>query len=104
MFSTLENALEDKDPWAYCNFDYYGGNVGFPRDCGPYKDMAEGISNQWNTFKSSGSDAYGSRLEYQFQLVAVDDKYWSSDAHFSEWVQDMFNGPTMTKFHLDTVK
>lgn len=36
IYSSLEEALADKRPWKFCNFDYSGGNVGFPRDCGPY--------------------------------------------------------------------
>jgi hypothetical protein len=32
LYSTLEDALADKNPWRYCNYNDW---VGFPRDCGP---------------------------------------------------------------------
>ena len=82
LYSSLEDALHDLKPWQFCNYDYSYGNVGFPRDCGPH----EASSNQWNTFKPNGADAFGSKLQYQFQIVAIDDKYYSSDTHFNEWM------------------
>jgi len=35
IYSSLEEALDNVKPWEFCNYDYSGGNVGFPRDCGP---------------------------------------------------------------------
>jgi hypothetical protein len=33
LYSTLEDAKADSNPWPFCNYDDPG--VAFPRDCGP---------------------------------------------------------------------
>jgi len=48
LFSTVSDALADKEPWERVNYDYkdhYGNWVGFPRDASPYDGH---IHNQWN--------------------------------------------------------
>merc|ERR1711904_97319 len=35
IYSSYEDAVEDRDPWMFCNGDDKG--VGFPRDCGHSK-------------------------------------------------------------------
>lgn len=44
IFSTYEDALNDNNPWTFCNFNYT--NIGFPRDCGPTGH----VGNQWNSY------------------------------------------------------
>lgn len=46
LFSSYDNALQDKDPWSSINSDYH--NIGFPRDCGPF----EYVNNQWNVWET----------------------------------------------------
>ena len=55
LYSSIDDALADYNRWGFCNFDYSGGNVGFPRDCGPYDDP---VTDQWNSYKNG--DRYGS--------------------------------------------
>jgi len=44
-FATTEESGEDPNAWTYCNFN--GGNIGFPRDCGP-----NGYTGyNWNSFR-----------------------------------------------------
>jgi len=44
LFSTFDDALQEKMPWKSINSDYY--NVGFPRDSGP-----DGyVYDQWNVW------------------------------------------------------
>lgn len=51
LFSTLGDAIENKNAWKFCNYDDPG--VGFPRDCGPYG----GVGGQWQS-KSRGGQIY----------------------------------------------
>ena len=44
LYSSLADALADRNAWQYCNYDDPG--VGFPRDCGPHQDDAGG--GNWN--------------------------------------------------------
>jgi len=46
IFSTYDDALQEKEPWLSVNSDYY--NVGFPRDSGP--DVF--VYNQWNVWET----------------------------------------------------
>ena len=41
IYSSLDDAKNDKNPWKFCNYDDKG--VGFPRDCGPTKL----VGNNW---------------------------------------------------------
>ena len=45
LFSTYDDALNNRNPWLYCNFGYK--TIGFPRDCGP----VTWVGNQWNAFE-----------------------------------------------------
>ena len=45
LYDNLENALNDINPWLYCNFNDEG--VAFPRDCGPTEQ--ESKPYQWQT-------------------------------------------------------
>jgi len=46
LFSTYDDALQDKEKWLSVNSNYY--NAGFPRDSGP-----DGyVYNQWNVWES----------------------------------------------------
>ena len=35
LYSSLEDAKEDKNRWKYCNYDESSVGIGFPYDCGP---------------------------------------------------------------------
>jgi len=48
LFSSMEDALDDSDPWTYCNYNDYG--IGFPRDCGPNGR----VHHQWNSVWRNG--------------------------------------------------
>jgi len=48
LFSSMEDALDDSDPWTYCNYNDYG--IGFPRDCGPNGR----VNHQWNSVWRNG--------------------------------------------------
>jgi len=48
LFSSYENAKNNKSPWKYCN--YNSGGVGFPRDCGPYSYN----NHEWNSMRNGG--------------------------------------------------
>jgi len=41
LHSSMEDALINKNPWSFCNYDH----VGFPRDCGP----SNFVGGQWST-------------------------------------------------------
>merc|ERR1712241_658329 len=49
LYSTLEDALLQRNAWQYCN----GGDtgIGFPRDCGPRERTVDG---QWNLLTRGG--------------------------------------------------
>jgi len=85
MYSKLSDALVNRDPWKFCNFDWSGGNVGFPRDCGPETEAAV----QWITEKEGGTPGYGSREHYKFEIVAIDDTNYVSEK-FQQFIQDSF--------------
>jgi len=57
LYSTFEDAINDRNAWTFCNYDDFSG-VGFPRDCGP----TGWVSWQWNSFTGRS----GSRNNYQF--------------------------------------
>jgi len=48
LFSTMDDALNDTNPWSFCN--YNSGGVGFPRDCGPTAQ----VTNEWNSMSKGG--------------------------------------------------
>jgi len=50
LFSTLEDALADTNPWKYCNYD--DDQIGMFRDCGPTGYVA----HEW-TSRTRGGDA-----------------------------------------------
>jgi len=50
LFSTLEDALADTNPWKYCNYD--DNNIGMFRDCGPTGFVA----HEW-TSRTRGGDS-----------------------------------------------
>jgi len=51
LYSTMDDARAGANPWNFCNYNDYGAQIGFPRDCGPTR--ATGW--QWNSFKHSGT-------------------------------------------------
>lgn len=46
MYSTYQDALDGTNKWMFCNYDYVGHPVGFPRDCAPYSYTGD----QWNSY------------------------------------------------------
>merc|ERR1712176_1446454 len=48
LFSSMEDALNDANPWTYCNYNDQG--IGFPRDCGP----TGWIPSEWNSVRRGG--------------------------------------------------
>ena len=36
LYSTENDLLNDTNSWKFCNYNDFGGKVGFPRDCGKY--------------------------------------------------------------------
>jgi len=57
LYSTFEDAVNDRNAWRFCNYDDFSG-VGFPRDCGPHGP----VWWQWNSFIGRP----GSKRHYQF--------------------------------------
>merc|ERR1719389_277863 len=51
IYSSLDDAREGENPWEFCNYNDYGAQIGFPRDCGPTRPTGW----QWNSFKHSGT-------------------------------------------------
>merc|ERR1712157_562220 len=58
LYTTLQDAKDDVDPWVYCNYNDDG--VGFPRDCGPEKH----VGGQWNSVNRGG------RVDLLFSIEA----------------------------------
>ena len=52
LYSTLEDAVNDSDPWDFCNFNDPG--VGAFRDCGP----SGGIGGQWQSTYRGGKKTW----------------------------------------------
>jgi len=50
LYSTLEDACNNVNQWAYCNYNDPG--IGFPRDCG----ISGGVGGQWNSQTRGGHD------------------------------------------------
>mmetsp|Transcript_3556 Transcript_3556/g.5368 ORF Transcript_3556/g.5368 Transcript_3556/m.5368 type:complete len:681 (-) Transcript_3556:438-2480(-) len=48
LHSSMEDALADKNPWSFCNYNDPG--IGFPRDCGP----TNSVTGQWNSLNRGG--------------------------------------------------
>jgi len=51
LYSTMDDARAGANPWEFCNYNDYGAQIGFPRDCGPTRPTGW----QWNSFKHSGT-------------------------------------------------
>merc|ERR1712157_664227 len=47
LFSSMDDALNDANPWTYCNYNDPG--VGFPRDCGP----TSWTPSEWNSVRKT---------------------------------------------------
>jgi hypothetical protein len=45
LYSSWEDIIYDKNVWSYCDYDNNNIGIGFPGNCGPYKENL----NQWNT-------------------------------------------------------
>jgi len=52
LFSSMEDAMTNKNPWTFCNFNDPG--IGFPRDCGP----TEQVNSEWNSLHRGGETDY----------------------------------------------
>eukprot|EP00592_Proboscia_alata_P028619 CAMPEP_0194442358 /NCGR_PEP_ID=MMETSP0176-20130528/126081_1 /TAXON_ID=216777 /ORGANISM="Proboscia alata, Strain PI-D3" /LENGTH=778 /DNA_ID=CAMNT_0039268443 /DNA_START=241 /DNA_END=2574 /DNA_ORIENTATION=- len=54
LYSNMLDALNDRNQWQFCNYDYYG--IGFPRECGP-----DGfVGGQWTSLTRGGPQSnYG---------------------------------------------
>jgi hypothetical protein len=52
LFSTVEDALNNTNPWTFCNYDDAG--IGFPRDCGP----TGYVPSEWNSLEKGGEKDY----------------------------------------------
>jgi hypothetical protein len=50
LYSSLSDLLNDRNPWATCNYDDAG--IGFPRDCGQTTSTIAG--GQWNSLSRGG--------------------------------------------------
>merc|ERR1719190_85547 len=48
LFSSMDDALNDANPWTYCNYNDHG--IGFPRDCGP----TGWVPSEWNSVRRGG--------------------------------------------------
>jgi len=51
LYSSMDDAIAGANPWKYCNYNDYGWQIGFPRDCGPNG----GRGWQWTSFKHTGT-------------------------------------------------
>jgi len=52
LFSTVSDALQDKEAWEVVNFDYKDSSnnyIGFPRDSSPYDTYIHNQYNVWDT-------------------------------------------------------
>ncbi len=67
IYSTYEDALNNRNPWLYCNFN--DQNVGFPRDCGPLT----WTPNQWNAFEPLRNVHHG-KYDVAFYIEAENNK------------------------------
>jgi len=63
LYSTYEDAVQDKNPWPYVNSDYY--NIGFARDSGPYKYY----HNQWNTWDTPVRNRHYGQSDVAFYVA-----------------------------------
>ena len=72
IYSSLEDALADENPWTFCNYNDPG--IGFPRDCGPTGYVAF----QWNSF------THGSTRQNVRYSVIVDTELPESEDDFEE--------------------
>jgi hypothetical protein len=52
LFSSLEDAVNNANPWTYCNYNDQG--IGFPRDCGP----TGWVPGQWNSVRRGGQSDF----------------------------------------------
>jgi len=62
LYSSLEDALADKNAWKFCNGNDRG--IGFPRDCGPER----GVAWTWTSLTRGGS-----RSHYKWTVLAGSD-------------------------------
>lgn len=60
LYSTLDDALADRNAWKSCNYD--DGGVGFPRDCG----KTGAIGSQWNTAGTSRG-----QQDYRYSMYRI---------------------------------
>ena len=62
IYNSLDEALNERNPWAYCNANDPG--VGFPRDCGP----TGYVPHIWNALPNSRHFG-SSRKNYRYSVV-----------------------------------
>ena len=66
LFSTLEDALSNENPWAICNYGNPTGKYGAFRDCGPDGSYA---SSQWVNIPVEGCFASGDGKAAAFFII-----------------------------------
>jgi len=67
IFSTFDDALQDKEPWLSVNSDYY--NMGFPRDSGP-----DGyVYNQYNVWETPLNNKHYGQTSVAFYVAVPDE-------------------------------
>jgi hypothetical protein len=72
IFSTLDDALQEKEPWLTVNSDYH--NVGFPRDSGP-----DGyVYNQWNVWETPLHNKHYGQGSVAFYVGIPNESYLES--------------------------
>ena len=54
LYSTLDDFAKGINKWTFCNFNDFGGKIGFPRDCGP----SGKVDYQWTSLRSGGKREY----------------------------------------------
>jgi len=52
LFSSFQDAKDNKNPWKYCN--YNSGGIGFPRECGP----TSRVTYEWNSMMKGGESDF----------------------------------------------
>jgi hypothetical protein len=61
IYSSFEDAMNDENPWTYCNYNDKG--IGFPRDCGP----SGYVPYTWTSFRDSRT-----RRHVQYSVMLAD--------------------------------
>ena len=66
IYSSLEDALEDKDPWQ-CPDDTYNYGAGFPGECSPLGNRVRGQNSRWGRTDTRRNVAFNVRSPVSYE-------------------------------------